>query len=464
MGAVYKNMKHHSDFSFLHKAFDISPSHLAILDEDFSFVLVNRTFAEHAGRNREDLVGVSYFDVFPGTVTDAVLREVLTSRKDHVVIDQPGTRSKADDDESYWDRRYIPMSMESGERGILVIFADVTEEVLLKRELEYNYDMLESIFQHTSLAVVRTDPDFSLLFANDAFYDLFGTTASRCMKVEPWEEQWAEELPEKMCLQWRTVHRAVADTGDGDTFRFDVPVADDGERAFQADVNPEFTREGSIRSVITVITDVTETKEREDELETLLVEMNHRIKNNLASVEALARVELYAESKTKEAAIDDIISRISAIGQVHQTLYETASYATVRIHRYLRELLDELVAGGSAGECTYRLNLEVDDIEVSSKVATKLGLMLAELTTNTIKYAGSSGVIEIHVRLRQEDGRIVVTYFDSGDAFPPSVTSLDDLGTGTGILVLQALITDLDGTISFDATVRPPVFVISFPA
>ncbi len=325
-------MTQRSGFPILQNAFDISPSHLAILDESFCFVLVNDAFVRDAGRDRNDLIGTSYFDVFPGTVTPETLRKVLESGTEHVIIDQPGIQSAADDDRSYWDRQYIPMNAEAGRRSILVIFQDVTE-----------------------------------------------------------------------------------------------------------------------------------TKEREVELETLLVEMNHRIKNNLASVEALARVELYAESKTKEAAIDDIISRINAIGQVHQTLYETASYASVRIERYLRELLEALIAGGSAGECSYRLNLEVEDLAVSSKVATKLGLMLAELTTNTIKYAAASGVVDIYVRLYQEGDNVFVTYYDSGDAFPESVSSLDDLGTGTGVPILQALITDLDGTISLDASVRPPIFVISYP-
>ncbi len=333
-----------SEYHLLQTAFHHSPTNLAILDESFRVRLVNRAMGVFLERPLSEIVGASYFELFP----DGPGREVLAS--------------------------------------------------LLRNKKEYR------------------------------------STQERYFRAK--DGIVAEE--------------------DGGTLPLNSP------RLFNQRLVP-ITEIPSERYILVIIQDVTESKEREDELETLLVEMNHRIKNNLASVEALARVELYAESKGKEDAIADIISRISAIGQVHETLYETKSYATVLIDKYLKELLDSLVKGGNNQDCTYILHLDAEHLTVSTKVATKLGLMLAELTTNTLKYALCEGTTDIYVQLHRNGDVIEVRYYDSGDNFDPEITSLADLTAGTGVMILQALVGDLDGTIELEVMTRPPVFVIRFP-
>jgi two-component sensor histidine kinase len=256
----------------------------------------------------------------------------------------------------------------------------------------------------------------------------------------------------------------VVETGASVTFSCDLPSRTGTVHTYQADVNPERNTDGTVRSVITFINDITAVKEREDELENLLIEMNHRIKNNLATIEALARVEIDVGDKSKSDAIDDIVSRISAIGQVHQTLYETRSFSEVAIGPYLRELLDSLIAGAATETGTYVPQVNADDMNVSSKVATKLGLMLAELTTNTVKYARCLAGCDITVDLAVSEGTVTVRYQDGGHGFDPAIRSITDLPAGTGVMILHALAGDLGGTIELDTAAKPAAFVIRFPA
>ncbi|MDA3949745.1 MAG: PAS domain-containing protein [Spirochaeta sp.] len=462
-------MKAHFPSQPSHNAFDRSPALLAILDAEFTFINVNRAYAEQAGSSVDDLIGRNYFDLFPDENAEAVFRQVRDTRQPYSAVGQP-----VDDPRNremggtYWDWHLVPIEGASATPGtghLALTIHDVTEEMLLKRELQYNYETLRSVFEHTSVAVVRTDTNFHLLFANQAYFTLLGSAAGdRVGEVcgSP------GELPREFCSAWRQRLRQVAETGDSVTFDFDLPSRTGSDHTYQADVNPEYNPEGTVRSVITFINDITTMKEREEELENLLIEMNHRIKNNLATIEALARVELDVGDKSKAAAIDDIISRINAIGQVHQTLYETRSFSEVAIGPYIRELLDSLLAGAATGPGTYVPRVRAEDLNVSSKVATKLGLMLAELTTNTIKYAACPAGCEISVDVTVADERVTVRYHDGGRGLDPSVRSIADLAAGTGVMILHALAGDLGGTIELDTAeldtaAKPAVFVIRFP-
>ncbi|MFP4153686.1 MAG: sensor histidine kinase [Alkalispirochaeta sp.] len=443
------------------EAFHRSKTLFAVLDGALTIRHVNRAFADSVAMDITELVDRPYFEIFPDDDQQTIFESVLATGEEYFAKGVPHVHTRRRDDAiTYRNVQLVPVANEEGMiDNLVLIVSDVTEEVLLRKELEYNYSILRSLFEHSSVAVVRADAEWRHLFANHTYYALFNLDGERCIGSRIDEVG----LDPSFVKPWKNALDRTATTKERSVFRFEVASGDGGRIAYQGEVNPELRRNGEIDSYVTFLNDITVVQDREEELENLLIEMNHRIKNNLGTIEALARVELLAGDKSKEGAIEDIISRISAIGQVHETLYETRSFSRVRLGEYLRELLDSLLAGAGTGPGTFSPRIDYDEIEVSSKVATKVGLMLAELTTNTIKYAACSGNCEILVSARAIDRGVTIVYRDTGRGFPPEITSIDDLSTGTGMMILKALIEDLDGSVKLDTSLHPARFLIRFP-
>jgi PAS domain S-box-containing protein len=466
------------DTALIEQVFQHSPLPALVVDADRRIADANRKALALFGRDRNKFVGTVIDDVLTvdealkmvGRVFDKKREESVTTKVDQTAPNR-GRRVSDDggvgilgpiqsDAISYWRWQAIPI-FGSGRSidAVLLLMEDVTRSTLLKEEMRFNYEMLHSALAHIAMPVVRTNTEFRIVFANAAYYTTFGTDAERCLGYKICDT----DLPETFCSIWRENHVQALREGREQVFQFELDSSE-GVRRFQGEVAPEPSSTGRVRSLITFISDVTDIVEREEELENLLVEMNHRIKNNLINIESLARIEMDVGEKTKEEAINDIIGRIHAIAQVHETLYETKSFADVAIGPYLEELLQSLAATTSDGAAEYRVALESDEINVSSKIATKLGLIAAELITNTIKYAGCRENCLISVEIRRSGDAIEISYCDSGQGFGPEVQTIDDLPAGTGIMILHALSSDIAGSVALDTSKAPSRFVIRFPA
>lgn len=467
-----------NDTSLIEQVFQYSPVPAVVVDAQSRIVDANRLAVQLFNRDRETIIGVALSEVLSVDEVLKMVRRVFERKREESVTttldrrapeavrrvsDKSGIGIRGplrSDTNSYWRRRAIPIFGSNGTiAAVLLLIEDVTHSTLLKEEMRFNYEMLHSALAHIAMPVVRTNTEFRIVFANAAYYATFGTDAERCLGYRICDT----DLPDVFCSIWRENLVQALEEGREQVFQFELD-GPKGVRRFKAEVAPEPSSTGRVRSLITFISDVTDIVEREEELENLLVEMNHRIKNNLINIESLARIEMDAGEKTKEEAINDIVGRIHAIAQVHETLYETKSFAEVAIGPYLEELSRSLATTTSDGTAEYRVALEYDDINLSTKTATKLGLIVAELITNTIKYARCREECLISVEIRQTGDVVEITYCDSGEGFASEVKTIDDLTAGTGIMILHALASDIAGTVTLDTSKAPPRFVIRFPA
>lgn len=212
-----------------------------------------------------------------------------------------------------------------------------------------------------------------------------------------------------------------------------------------------------------------EQQEREQELSSLvkknqqlLREINHRVKNNLANVEALARIELSSQEKSKEEVIRDIISRVQAIGLVHELLYTSEEYAGVDINRYVEKLADTILQTYTPQGKTYTLHTDIAPLYFSSKTAGTLGIIIGEMLTNTFKYAQTPATCDISLVLFKREDTVIFIYEDSGTGLRGTGTTLDSLEQGTGISLMRELAAGLDGDIILD-TKETTRFTVTFP-
>jgi two-component sensor histidine kinase len=129
-------------------------------------------------------------------------------------------------------------------------------------------------------------------------------------------------------------------------------------------------------------------REQEDHLRLLNAELNHRIKNTLASIQAIIGQELRGQPDVFEK----ISARIVALGATHDLLIKSEGHTAS-----LRDILQ----GEFAPYDSSRIRLEGNDIQCPSNLAMLLALMFHELATNAVKYgalSNSDGRIEISWR------------------------------------------------------------------
>jgi two-component sensor histidine kinase len=142
--------------------------------------------------------------------------------------------------------------------------------------------------------------------------------------------------------------------------------------------------------------------EREVELR---LELNHRIKNILASVSSIFQMTRRGASTVEELAVD-FTGRLHALSNVHTAVFQ-AGGEEVSLSSVIALTIAPYNGGG-----LYRINVHGPDLFVSEASATTIALCLHELTPNAIKYRA----------LSQKDGRVDIAWSISEEA--PSIFSL----------------------------------------
>jgi PAS domain S-box-containing protein len=205
--------------------------------------------------------------------------------------------------------------------------------------------------------------------------------------------------------------------------------------------------------VSSTIRDITEPKRAEQALrtslrekETLLREIHHRVKNNLAVISSLFYLEsTYATDDHTVRLLQEAQDRVRSMALVHESLYRSGNLAAVNFGEYAQSMLDYLFQtyGLPSGQVTLRT--EIEKVLLSVELAIPCGLILNELVTNCLKHAFPAGRVgEIHFSLRQEeDGRRVLRVADNGVGFPSHV---DVLRTQSlGLRLVRLLTAQLSG-------------------
>lgn len=123
-------------------------AHLAYLDADFTFVMVNSTYAEGSGYSQEELIGRNHFDLFPHAENQAIFEQVRETgepvtfhAKPFEFPDQPERGT------TYWDWTLVPVKEKDKVQGLVLSLADVTEQEQARQTLRRYADRLRGLHE-----------------------------------------------------------------------------------------------------------------------------------------------------------------------------------------------------------------------------------------------------------------------------------------------------------------------------
>jgi PAS domain S-box-containing protein len=346
------------------------------LDPDGTLTEANRQAIEAGGITRDDVIGKKFWDCFwwnfspasQARLKAAVARAAAgeTVRYDVEVRVAEGRR--------IWiDFALIPQRDAAGQVFEIVPSAvDITDRRAAEDALRTSIDRLQAILSTAQVGIAIAHADGRITEANHAFLDLLGRTADdlRTGRID-WRRHLTVELP-------RTWRRLLSQGTLG-------PVEITLRREDQREV-PTLASAGLLdarrREIVAFFLDATRQKADEEQRELLLLELKHRVKNMLASVQAIAR-QTARSTDDRHTLVEALTGRLHAMARAHDLITERATGMVC-----LRDLILAQVEPYASREG--QLAYAGPELRIRPDAAHALGLVLHELATNASKYGALS--------------------------------------------------------------------------
>lgn len=143
--------------------------------------------------------------------------------------------------------------------------------------------------------------------------------------------------------------------------------------------------------------------------ETMLKEVNHRIHNNLQTIQSLIRLQSRKPIEP-QLMLQEIGKRVWAISEIHNLLYRSAEYSSLELGSFIRALATN--PGIVPPERDVAVECDLETVTIDIRQAVPVALIVLEAVTNALKHAFADG----------RRGRIVIVLRQNGDAADITVT------------------------------------------
>lgn len=287
--------------------------------------------------------------------------------------------------------------------------AEIAELALRDSEARFR-----SFIDHSSSYIYAKDLEGRYILANQAYLDLFGYRSQGELLGLTDVDRFGHEV------DWTANDREVVRTGQPVEVE-ETASFPDGLHTYLSSKFPLRDSRGAIVAVGGISTDITARK-RAEELRLLLArEVDHRAKNALAAVQAIAMLTTADTVKDFRKAL---MGRIQAMAKAH-TLLAANRWSGGDLGTLVR---DELQAWED------RVRAEGPPVELAAETVQACALALHELATNAAKYGALScptGMVQVGWTL--DSGTVRLVWRESGG---PPVTSPGRQGIGTELLFL----------------------------
>jgi PAS domain S-box-containing protein len=249
--------------------------------------------------------------------------------------------------------------------------------------------------------------------------------------------------PEDRERQAEAVRRAIAERSS-----FDVEyrvIRPDGSLRWVQVRGRVVDPNASTPRLVGVSQDITERKNAEQRRDLLLNELNHRVKNTLATVQSIA-----AQTARGAGSMEDFRqafeARLLAISKTHNLLTESEWQGAE-----LREILADEAAAYRNGDGGARVRIQGEPVVLPAKTALVAGMVFHEMLTNAAKYGALSkptGRVDVGWRVdrRSNGGEVRLKWVESGG---PPVEPRKGKGFGSR-LIERGLEQEAGGSVDFD--------------
>lgn len=323
--------------------------------------------------------------------------------------------------------------------GAINCFQDVTREHEMQLAVERQQRNFDLAMVASQMGTWRYNLADNICVYDENAQGLYGLTEARFLHDEAGVK--AKFHPDDMDEMWGRVALALAPGGDG---RYDVEYRvkqlDGSWRWLSAWGLVEYEGHGAERKAVAIAgasRDLTEVKQAGEHQALLVNELNHRVKNSLATVQSIVSQTLRGATDLSVArsAID---ARIGSLARAHDLLTE---------RNWAGAELGDVVARAVEPFAASQVRHVGPSIQVSPRHALALSMALHELATNAAKYGALScrdGLVNL--AWTASAGALEVRWQECGG---PPVIRPERRGFGTRLLT-EGLVRELGGGTELD--------------
>lgn len=193
-----------------------------------------------------------------------------------------------------------------------------------------------------------------------------------------------------------------------------------------------FYRERSLKHSLNTINK--QLKIANDKYQMLIVESNHRIKNNLQMVISMLEYVGKDASNKDVRALKKISGKIYTVSALHKHLYVDVHNEFVSIETFFNEIINLYSDLSPKG---FIIKKTFDEVKIRSERIVYFGLIFNEMLCNTVEHSNSIKK-EICINIKRQDEVFKFSYVD-GSHWIPSIKE------GTGSLLIKQLIDRIGG-------------------
>lgn len=434
----------------------------ALLDADFVILDVNAETMRLEPRSRDEIVGRCHWDVYPGSADSELGMLYKKAMRDRVPVSLEHRHEWEDGRVSWLDMRAFPVS---GER-LAVFFRDVTAATEARLQLARNAETFQILVIDNPFGIYVVDSQFRMLHVSQGcgkafagIEPLLGRDFADIMQIV-WEEPFAAEAIGRF--------RHTLTTGESyqSPPRIESRRNIEAREAYDWSIDRIVLPDGQF-GVVCYFYDLSERLKLEAELhqalddkDTLVREIDHRIRNSLSIVSSLLTMQgRAAQSSEVKQALTAAAARMQAVARIHERLYKGNQVGSVQFDEYLLQICDDL--RNSVGRKGVHLQLDVVPVRLEVDHAVSLGLVTAELVTNAFKHCTGDDVT-IRLTLMPDADGCSLSVEDDGAGMPLDFVA--GTGTGLGMRVVKLLTRQVGATIQFPAPGEAANFKVCLPS
>ncbi|HYF30986.1 MAG TPA: sensor histidine kinase [Chitinophagaceae bacterium] len=157
-----------------------------------------------------------------------------------------------------------------------------------------------------------------------------------------------------------------------------------------------------------------------DDLEVLMKEIHHRVKNNMQIVSSLLDLQSNSIKDSQAAeAVKEGKNRVQSMAIIHQQLYQDGNIRGIKMDDYINMLTQNIFSSYNINPDKISLTTDIEKLNLDVDTVIPLGLIINELVSNSLKYAFNNTVKgTVSISLKEKDDCLELLVKDNGKGFP----------------------------------------------
>jgi len=332
--------------------------------------------------------------------------------------------------------------------GVVLTFMDITD----RQQHEFERGQLAALVESSRDAIISHTSDGTITSWNPGAARLFGRSAGEALG-KPLSTLVRADMAATLADM---LAKCVKEQEPQETEFVGVRL-DGSEFDVAMTCSPVKDRNGHVILGSVIARDISDRKRADEHTQWMLRELNHRVKNTLAGVHAIA-LRTLSTAPSLDAFEEAFVPRLMSLAGTHNLL-AADTWSGVGLHELVSAELEPFWQEGSE-----RAEIAGEPLKLEPKAALALGMAVHELTTNAVKYGALSvpgGKVNVQWQIRDQDGeqRLFLRWMERGG---PPVHEPSSRGFGTRLLT-EGLGFELDGTVKLEFDPSGVVCTIDVP-